>query len=139
MKLARRTFLSALLALALVLPFVPVKAQSTAAKRPMDIEDVIAFRNMGTTTLSNDGQWMVYSMRPTQGDTELIVRSTATDKEMKFPVGDGGGNSAVFSDDSQWIAFSTSAKKADADAARRAPSAVRPPSPKRCCHGYIRV
>jgi len=120
MKLARRTFLSALLALALVLPFVPVKAQSTAAKRPMDIEDVIAFRNMGTTTLSNDGQWMVYSMRPTQGDTELIVRSTATDKEMKFPVGDGGGNSAVFSDDSQWIAFSTSAKKADADAARRA-------------------
>ncbi len=121
MKLVRRSFLLALIALVLVLPFVPVEAQSTAAaKRPMDIEDVIAFRNMGTTTLSNDGQWLAYSMRPTQGDSEVIVRSTATDKEMKFPVGDGGGNVTTFSDDSKWVAFPTSAKKADADAARRA-------------------
>lgn len=121
MTLVRRSFLLTLLALALVLPFASLKAQSTAAaKRPMDIEDVIAFRNMGATTLSNDGQWMVYSMRPTQGDTELIVRNTFTDKETKFPVGDGGGGIATFSDDSQWIAFSTAAKKTDADAARRA-------------------
>lgn len=121
MKLVRRSFLLTLLALALVLPFVPVTAQSTTgAKRPMDIEDVIAFRNMGTTTLSNDGQWLAYSMRPTQGDSEVIVRSTSTDKEMKFPVGDGGGGITTFSEDSQWIAFPTAAKKADADAARRA-------------------
>ena len=122
MKVLRRTFLLAsLLALAFVLPFSPLKAQApAAAKRPMDIEDVIAFRNMGASVLSNDGQWFAYSMRPTQGDAEVIVRSTASDKEMKFPVGDGGGNTLVFSDDSQWVAFTMAAKKADADAARRA-------------------
>ncbi len=98
----------------------PATPPSAGGKRAMDIEDVIAFRNMGATSLSPDGQWLAYSMRPTQGDTDVFVRSTSSDKEMKFPVGDGGGNTMVFSEDSQWVAFSTSAKKADADAARRA-------------------
>ena len=55
--------------------FAPLGAQ-TAAKRPMDIEDVIAYRGMGAAQLSNDGQWMAYRMSPTQGDSEVIVRAT---------------------------------------------------------------
>lgn len=122
MRVLRRSSLLAIaLVLAFVLPLSSLKAQSTAAaKRPMDIEDVIAFRAMGVSQLSSDGQWLAYSMRPTQGDSEVIVKSTSTDKEMKFPVGEGGGNVVTFSDDSQWIAFATAAKKADADTARRA-------------------
>ena len=119
MKLARRTFVSALLALALVLPFVPVKAQSTA-KRAMDIEDVIAYRGMGAASVSNDGKWIAYRMSPTQGDSEVIVRATTGDKEMKFAVGEGGFGATTFSEDSQWLAIATSPKKSEADAARRA-------------------
>lgn len=127
MKLFRRSSLLALgLALAFVLPMSSLKAQtapsaqSASAKRPLDIEDVIAYRGMTTSVLSNDGKWFAYRMSPTEGDSELIVRATDSDKEMKFPVGAGAGGTMVFSDDSQWIAFGTSAKKADADAARRA-------------------
>jgi len=125
MKLFRR---SALLALALGLAFAlpslsPLIAQtapaaqsvqaaapapSSAAKRAMDIEDVIAYRGMGATVLSNDGKWFAYRMSPTEGDSELIVRATDSDKEMKFPVGAGAGGTMVFSEDSQWLAFSTS-------------------------------
>ena len=133
MKLFRR---SALLALALGLAFAlpslsPLSAQtapaaqsapaaSSAAKRAMDIEDVIAYRGMGATALSNDGKWFAYRMSPTEGDSELFVRATDSDKEMKFAVGAGAGGTTVFSEDSAWLAFSTAAKKSDADAARRA-------------------
>jgi dipeptidyl aminopeptidase/acylaminoacyl peptidase len=134
MKLFRRSALLAPgLGLAFVLPMSPLRAQtapaaqsapaapsSTAAKRALDIEDVIAYRGMGATLLSNDGKWFAYRMSPTEGDSELIVRATDSDKEMKFAVGAGAGGTMLFSDDSQWIAFGTSAKKADADAARRA-------------------
>ena len=120
--LRRSSLLAVALLLAFVLPFSPLNAQAPAgaSKRVMDIEDVIAFRNMGATTLSPDGQWLGYTMRPTQGDTEAFVKSTSSEKEMKFPVGDGGGNTLSFSEDSQWVAISTAAKKVDADAARRA-------------------
>jgi hypothetical protein len=95
----------------------PVAAQN-AAKRPLAIEDVVAFRALGASTLSPDGKWIAYRMAPQEGDADVIVRSTSGDKETKFPVGSGGGT-FTFSDDSAWIAITTSPTKREADAARR--------------------
>ena len=110
------------LGVAALLAFVwvgrPVGAQS-APKRPLTIDDVVAFKSIGATALSPNGQWLAYRLAPQEGDAEVIVRSTTTDKEMHFPVGQGNGP-FTFSDDSAWIGITTSATKRETDAARRA-------------------
>ena len=110
---------SAVLALvAACLVFVPLAAQN-APKRPFDLEDVLAYRSMGQTVLSPNGEWLAYRMAPLQGDADVIVRSTSGDKEIKLPVGEAAGTMA-FSDDSAWMAISTAATRKDAQAAQRA-------------------
>ena len=95
-----------LVLLVALVAFVPIGAQ-TPAKRAFDLEDILAFRALGVTTLSTNGQWLAYRLSPLQGDSEVIVRSTSGDKEMKFPVGEGAGGAATFSGDSNWIAITT--------------------------------
>jgi dipeptidyl aminopeptidase/acylaminoacyl peptidase len=115
----KRIRLSALLALlAACALFAPLAAQN-APKRPLEVTDILAFKSLGQSALSNDGQWLAYRMAPQQGDASVIVRATTGDKEMKFPIGEGAGT-FTFSDDSAWIAIATSATKKEADAARRA-------------------
>lgn len=54
---------------------VPLAAQN-AAKRPMNLEDILKFRAMSTTQLSADGKWFAYRVSPLEGDSDVIVRST---------------------------------------------------------------
>jgi dipeptidyl aminopeptidase/acylaminoacyl peptidase len=116
----RRLLVSAglVVALALVIAGSPLGAQS-APKRPMTVGDVVAFKSLGVTSLSPDGQWLAYRMSPQEGDAEVTVRSTTTDKSWTFPVGQSGGG-ITFSDDSAWVGITTSATKREADTARRA-------------------
>lgn len=97
---------------------VPLSAQN-AAKRPMTVGDILAFRAMSTTSLSPDGRWFAYRVSPLEGDSDVIVRNTSSGQEYTFPVGSGAGPMS-FSDDSQWLALSVSLTRAEADAARRA-------------------
>ena len=97
-------------------------AAPSAAKKSMDIEDVIAWKTVSTTAISKNGEWFAYRVAPQEGDAELTVRNVATGKETKFPLGEvgapagggpaaavfAGGASLQFSDDSKWIAFTTS-------------------------------
>ena len=108
-----------LVLLVALVAFVPIGAQ-TPAKRAFDLEDILAFRAIGVTTLSANGQWLAYRLSPLQGDSEVVVRSTSGDKEMRFPVGEGAGGAATFSGDSSWIAITTALTRREAEAARRA-------------------
>ena len=108
-----------LVLLVALVAFVPIGAQ-TPARRALDLEDILAFRAIGVTTLSANGQWLAYRLSPLQGDSEVIVRSTSGDKEMKFPVGEGAGGATTFSADSNWIAITTALTRREAEAARRA-------------------
>lgn len=105
------------LVLAAFAAFVPLAAQN-AAKRPFDLEDVLAYRAIGQSALSPNGEWFAYRMAPLQGDAEVIVRSTSSDKEIKLPVGEAAGT-LTFSEDSAWIAISTAATRKEAQAAQR--------------------
>ncbi len=121
MNVSRRTWLQAVVAVAFVLPLFSLEARrADVPKRPLDIEDVIAFRGLGATALSPNGQWLAYRMSPTQGDSEVILRNTTSDKEIKLAVGEGAGGAMTFSEDSQWLAVSAAATKREADTARRA-------------------
>ncbi|HXG55500.1 MAG TPA: hypothetical protein VNJ03_09010 [Vicinamibacterales bacterium] len=110
------------------------QAPAQAAKKSVELEDIIAWKNIGATALSNDGQWFAYRVAPQEGDAELVVKNIASGKETKFNLGEasapGGGAAAPpvafvasggpsFSDDSRWIAFNTSPPRAEAQRLRR--------------------
>ena len=117
MKRLRSTAVLALL-VALV-GLAPLGAQNTP-KRAIDLEDILAIRAIGITQLSLNGQWLAYRLSPLQGDSEVVLRATSGDKEMKFPVGEGAGGGVQFSADSAWAAIAISPTRRDAQANTRA-------------------
>ena len=81
-----------------------------------------SWKALGSTVLSNDGQWFGYRLAPQEGDAEIVVKAVRADKTMRFPIGEvpaggggggrggaaGGATSALaFSDDGKWAAFTT--------------------------------
>ena len=113
---------------------VPAATQTAppAAKRPIEIEDVIAWKAIGTTVLSADGQWFGYRLAPQEGDAEIVLKRARADKEWRFPAGeqpqaDGGGgrgaggapSTLAFSDDGKFAAFTTYPTHAAAQRLRR--------------------
>jgi dipeptidyl aminopeptidase/acylaminoacyl peptidase len=116
----------------------PTATMQSAAqqRRPIELQDIIAWKAIGTTAVSNDGQWFAYRISPGEGDAQVIVkRATAGEKELTFDVGEiptaaagggrggdagGGGSSALdFSEDSKWVAFSTYPSRREAQRLRR--------------------
>ncbi len=117
----QRLFL-VLAAVVAVLAFAPLGAQD--AKHPIELEDILSFRALSQSSLSPDGAWLAYRLAPLQGDSEVVVRSTSSETEWTFPVGEGGG-AMSFSDDSKWLAMTTAPTRRDAQAARRASRPVQ--------------
>jgi hypothetical protein len=124
------------LALAALVPLVGPAAsmQQASQKRAIELEDIIKWKSLGSPAVSNDGQWFAYRLGPGEGDAQIVVRSTQSDKEMKFDIGEpgtggagGGGGGAAFtggatlgfSDDSKYIAFTTYPTQAEARRLRR--------------------
>ncbi|MGE5360043.1 MAG: hypothetical protein ACM3NQ_13580, partial [Bacteroidales bacterium] len=102
-----------------------------AAKRPMELADILAWKNVSSSLISNDGRWFAYRLTPLDGDSEIVIRQVQGDKEYKFGVGDaragaggaGGPGAAIsglaFSEDSKWAAFSVSPTKKEAAQLRK--------------------
>jgi len=113
----------------------PDAAQAPAASpRAMELADIIAWKNVGATVFSNDGRWVAYRMSPMEGDSEVFVKATDSDKVYTFPVGEapsmaggaggpGGGAapsaSLGFSEDSKWVAFMVYPTRAEGQRLRR--------------------
>ena len=122
MKSRRLHLLLAIAALAVAPLFGPAAAMQQAVKRPLEVEDVIAWKTVASTVLSNDGQWFAYRFAPQEGDAEVVVKRVRGDnKEQRFPIGEqptepgGGGrggpgtapSTLAFSEDGKWVAFTT--------------------------------
>jgi dipeptidyl aminopeptidase/acylaminoacyl peptidase len=106
-------------------------------KRPIELQDIIDWKAIGTTAVSNDGQWFAYRIAPGEGDAQIIVKRTrAGDKELTFDVGEipqagagregrggdasgAGSPSLDFSEDSKFVAFTTYPSRREAQRLRR--------------------
>jgi len=116
----------------------PQKPESAPAAvptpRPMELADIIAWKSVGATAFSNDGRWVAYRLSPMEGDSEVFVKATDSDKVYTFPVGEapsmgggagGPGGGAVptaalgFSQDSKWVAFMVYPTRAEGQRLRR--------------------
>ena len=137
--LAKSRRLVLTVALAALMPLVgpPASMQQSASRRPIELQDIIDWKAIAATTVSNDGQWFAYRLGPGEGDAQVVIRSTRTGKETTFEIGEpggggggpaGGGPAAAagggaasldFSEDSKWVAFTTYPKRAEAQRLRR--------------------
>ncbi len=95
------------LALALaVLAVGPVAAQE--ASRVIEMPDILAWKSIRARAVSPDGGWLAYYLAPTEGDSEVVVRSLTDDAEYRFAAGElpmFGGGRIEFSGDSTWLSF----------------------------------
>ncbi|MCJ7630194.1 MAG: hypothetical protein MUO50_17615, partial [Longimicrobiales bacterium] len=91
--------------------------EETSEPRPIGLQDILGWKRIVGPTLSMDGAWFAYRISPGEGNSELVVRSTAGDAEHRFPVGERGG-AVAFSDDSRWLAFAITPTKEESDKPR---------------------
>ncbi len=78
------------------------------ALRPIEIKDILAWKNISHTLVSDDGCWFVYVLTPNEGDSELVVKEIDGTKEYRFPLGEAPRSlfdSVIISDDSRWVCF----------------------------------
>lgn len=105
--------------------------------RPIELADIMGWRGISATALSDDGLWFAYRMGPIEGDSDVIVRQTKGDKEYKFAVGevaapggpggpggpaDGpavGGAAIAISRDGKFAAFTISPMRKEAAALKK--------------------
>ncbi|CAN5859547.1 hypothetical protein BH18ACI5_BH18ACI5_22920 [soil metagenome] len=84
------------------------------AKRPLTYDVVDYWQSIGGTRVSDDGQWVAYSVTSQAADGELIVRNLRTSLEFKHPRGTG----AQFTADGKFVIFTIAQTKADEERER---------------------
>ena len=67
----------------LLLPVAFVGAQQAAAPttlKPLTTEAMNGWKSIRGSATSNDGAWFGYAVAPAEGDGEVVIRSTTTEK-----------------------------------------------------------
>lgn len=104
----------------LLIPAYPVQEKAEIPKEPKpleDIKDILAWKSIRSTVLSNDGQWFAFRLAPNEGDSDVVIRQTKGDKEYKFPAGEASGfnpREIAFSEDTKWAAYTVHPKAKEA-------------------------
>jgi dipeptidyl aminopeptidase/acylaminoacyl peptidase len=62
----------------------PSRSAAKRAKRGIDAAAYDAWRSLDDPVLSPNGKWVAYTLSTGNGATELVVRSTSSDKEMRM-------------------------------------------------------
>jgi dienelactone hydrolase len=77
--------------------------------RPIGLQDILAWKSIGSAELSPDGSWFMYVLSPLEGESEMVLRQVPGTKEYRFPIGEaprfGAAGRTNFSADSKWAAF----------------------------------
>ncbi len=103
--LLRRAALSLVILMAITI-VAPAAAQE--GSRTIAMPDILAWKSIRARAVSPDGAWLAYHLAPTEGDSEVVVRSLTGDAEHRFPAGElpmFGSGQLEFSDSSAWFAF----------------------------------
>lgn len=80
-----------------------VSAQTTSGKKTMDNGIYHIWKKIESQTISNDGQWVAYNVRPnTEGDAVLTIWHTTKGTIRTFE----RGEKPTFTDDNQFLIFS---------------------------------
>ena len=93
-----------------------VRAQEGTGKGPLTHEDYDAWKRIQGQQLSPNGEWVVYSAVPQDGDGELIATHVESGREHRYPRGAG----ARFMPDSTYLVFTIAPSEEETEEARKA-------------------
>ena len=99
--LTLNTNLSAMKRSLLLLIFFVMTFSIRAQKKPLDHSVYDSWQHVGEKLISNDGQWVVYTVDPQLGDNELVVETSGGLNRKSFP----RGYNAFITDDSRFLIF----------------------------------
>lgn len=104
---------------------ISTKADTAAPGKPraMSWKDIASWKyiNPQKVVLSPDGKWLAYPMLTTEGEGELILKSTKDSVTRKYPIGGDNQANFEFSEDGQWIAIRQSSSFKDIRGAAQSP------------------
>ncbi len=104
MKMWKRTIPSVIL-LTLLAPIFTLWAEDQPKPKMLEIPDMLEWKSIRSTVVSNNGEWLAYGIFPAEGNGQVIIKNLPGTKADTFAVGSSGSRIA-FSDDSRWAAFS---------------------------------
>lgn len=87
--------------LILSLLFSGLSIIGTAQKKDLTIKDYAQWQNLGSYNISDNGNWISWSVRLVDGDDTLYVKSTDNGNEYKYAL----SNKQQFSSNSKWLAM----------------------------------
>lgn len=116
----QRIFVSIVILLILLIPNYSILQEQEQLKspKPIELQDILDWKNIRNTQISNDGKWFSYVLVPNEGDGDVLVRQTDGDKEHKFSIGKNSG-ATDFSADSKWFAFTISPDTKESEQAKK--------------------
>src|SRR5215813_9065281 len=74
--------------LLLLLMAAPPNVFGQTQQRPIELADIMAWKGISATALSENGEWFGYRIGPTEGDSDVVIRQTKGDKGYKFSIGE---------------------------------------------------
>lgn len=85
----------------LLLFAIIISTKSSAQKKPLDHSVYDNWKSIGEKIISNDGQFVAYTINPQEGDAELIIQNPTTKYKKVVP----RGYNAVITEDSKFLVF----------------------------------
>ncbi|MBP1650599.1 MAG: peptidase prolyl oligopeptidase active site domain protein [Bacteroidetes bacterium] len=71
------------------------------AKKPLDQSVYDSWQSIGTKVISNNGQLVVYTITPQEGDASLVIYDTKSKKQISVP----RGSTPVITEDNRYVVF----------------------------------
>jgi len=78
-------------------------------KKVLTLEDYPLWKHILSPSISSDGNWVSYTLRPNGGDATVAFKSLTADKIYEIPY----ASRAMFSEDSRWAAYLIGVSKAE--------------------------
>jgi len=106
----------AFVSIILIFVFASISAFSEqTGKKLLTLEDYPRWKHIVSPSISAEGNWMSYGLRPNGGDETLYIKSLTTDKVYEITC----GSRLAFSEDGRWAAYMIGLPKREADKLRK--------------------
>ncbi len=63
-------------------------APADTTQRPIQLNDILAWKRIQSQSVSPDGNWFAYRISPAEGNSEVVIRNLKDGKDQHFPIGE---------------------------------------------------
>jgi dienelactone hydrolase len=68
--------------------FAAMLAPADTAQKPIQLNDILAWKRIVSPSVSPDGIWFAYRVSPAEGNSEVVIRNLRDGKDQHFPIGE---------------------------------------------------